>query len=313
MILPKPFSDESLASLLARLCRLNGISDYGDVVTLLFGHGLHTTFINAPVDVVEFCVRTKGAYGEPVEVLENLTWMGAAGRLEVASPSRGTYVAAGLVKPTLAEMTFPESVSLRYCPACRKRDLLGYGMSYWRRQHQIPIVWYCADHGESLVKVPMKRADLHTTCALPGDFKRLDSACVARRHAPGDFMQAVAHLVRDFFACPAPPSPALIHASIVSELRARRLLSDRGRLHLSEFSAQLPSPACTTQLAPSASKPGCAPLRGWIGPGCRCLPSLSCVWCRIPPRQSPRILMLQHKPLKQPPLPKATPASTTSR
>ena len=150
MILPKPFSDESLASLLARLCRLNGISDYGDVVTLLFGHGLHTTFINAPVDVVEFCVRTKGAYGEPVEVLENLTWMGAAGCLEVASPSRGTYVAAGLVKPTLAEMTFPESVSLRYCPACRKRDLLGYGMSYWRRQHQIPIVWYCADHGESL-------------------------------------------------------------------------------------------------------------------------------------------------------------------
>ena len=85
----------------------------------------------------------------------------------------------------------------------------------------------------------MKRADLHTTFPLPGDFKRLDSACVARRHAPGDFMQAVAHLVRDFFACPAPPSPALIHASIVSELRARRLLSDRGRLHLSEFSAQL--------------------------------------------------------------------------
>ena len=191
------------------------------------------------MDIVEFCSQTGGAYGDPSDVLETLTWIGPAGCLEVNSPTRAASMAVGLITPTLAEMTFPESVSLRYCPACRESDLKQYGMSYWRRQHQIPIVWFCADHDVPLLTAPIKRTGLHATFPLPGDFDFPVPTNEDRFKLPGVFMQSVANLVRDYFACSAIPPAGMIHASIISELRARKLLSDHGRVHQSEFAAQL--------------------------------------------------------------------------
>ena len=40
---------------------------------------------------------------------------------------------------------------LRYCKACRERDLLRHGETYWRRSHQLAGVLMCPEHGEQLV------------------------------------------------------------------------------------------------------------------------------------------------------------------
>lgn len=36
---------------------------------------------------------------------------------------------------------------LKYCPICRKEELERYGEGYWHREHQLPLVTVCPEHG----------------------------------------------------------------------------------------------------------------------------------------------------------------------
>ncbi|MHB8386204.1 TniQ family protein [Metallibacterium sp.] len=47
---------------------------------------------------------------------------------------------------------------LYLCPECVAADSAGHGMSYWRRTHQLPGVFWCAQHGCALHFVDMTRA-----------------------------------------------------------------------------------------------------------------------------------------------------------
>lgn len=39
-----------------------------------------------------------------------------------------------------------EELSIKYCPACAKSDVLKYGLSYWHISHQVPGVESCSEH-----------------------------------------------------------------------------------------------------------------------------------------------------------------------
>jgi len=54
------------------------------------------------------------------------------------------------VRLGLAASQIQAAVALRYCPACRQEMLARYGELYWRRDHQLPGVAVCPDHGVPL-------------------------------------------------------------------------------------------------------------------------------------------------------------------
>ncbi|MCR6628892.1 MAG: TnsD family transposase [Magnetospirillum sp.] len=54
------------------------------------------------------------------------------------------------VRLGLAASRVQRATALRYCPACRSEMLVRYGELYWRRDHQLPGVTVCPEHGVRL-------------------------------------------------------------------------------------------------------------------------------------------------------------------
>lgn len=63
----------------------------------------------------------------------------------ISGPSDWVTVRLGLAASRIQGAT-----ALRYCPACRSEMLAGHGELYWRRDHQMPGVTVCPEHGASL-------------------------------------------------------------------------------------------------------------------------------------------------------------------
>lgn len=63
----------------------------------------------------------------------------------ISGPSDWVTVRLGLAASRIQGAT-----ALRYCPACRSEMLARHGELYWRRDHQLPGVLACPEHGVSL-------------------------------------------------------------------------------------------------------------------------------------------------------------------
>jgi len=234
MIFPVPLPDETLCSLLARVCRWNGIADFRDITTLYFGNPLYASFIDAHINLPEFCKRTDYAYGDSRAVLEQLTWLGAQVRLGEANASILVGMADGTLMPSLSKLTFHDAAALSYCPTCRLQDISEFGSAYWHRIHQLPVIRFCPQHGDRIVTVSVKRAGLHQAFPLPGDFE-LHRCPIAQRgvEVPAQW-EGGASMVREVFASSAFFDAEIIDAAIWDELRVRRLVTPGGLLRKAE-------------------------------------------------------------------------------
>ena len=54
--------------------------------------------------------------------------------------------------------------TLRFCPVCVKLMRSSYGELYWRRDHQIPTVLLCPDHGAVLLRADTSKVDTQEWC-----------------------------------------------------------------------------------------------------------------------------------------------------
>jgi hypothetical protein len=171
MILPPHLPDETFASLLSRIGRLNGYSDLRDLAETFCGDGPISSFIDAEIDLLRFCRQTDFVYPSSAELLKHLTWNTAQVKLgEIAGP-RIDGLANEDNRITVGSTMFPNSAELGYCPSCRENDLRHYGMTYWHRLHQLPIIYFCPMHGDRIVRLRIKRFTLHKQLPVPGDFE----------------------------------------------------------------------------------------------------------------------------------------------
>lgn len=235
MITPIPLPDETLASLLARLCRLNGIIDFRDVAALYFGEPTYASFIDAPIDLPEFCRRTGHAYGDPEEVLEHLTWFGAQVRLGELDASKLMEMECGARKPLLGELTFSGFAALGYCTTCRLQDTNRYGVSYWHRIHQVPVVRVCPQHGDLIVRVGIKRARLHQTFPLPGDFEPGGREVFPESAGRVWNWRNIAGVVCDVLAARTRFDREIINEALWDGVRAKEMVTPNGVLRKSEI------------------------------------------------------------------------------
>lgn len=232
MILPALLPDETLCSILARLSRLNGVTDFRDIAAIYLANPVCPSFIDAPIDLPEFCRRTRYVYGDPNAVLSKLTWYVAQARLGERDVEALSAIECGDVRPTLSQLTFDDSAVLCYCLACIEEDIGRFGVSYWHRIHQLPMVRCCPQHGRPVVKVKIKRASLHHAFPLPGDFVSQDELITStERDSATQTEKEVTAIANEILSDTNVPQDAgCVSSTFIDELRRRRMLTPGGAL-----------------------------------------------------------------------------------
>lgn len=236
MILPKHLPDETLCSLLARLGRLNGVTDFRDIAAIYCVQPICPSFIDAPIDLPGFCRRTRYVYGDPKAVLDKLTWYVAQARLGEREIGALRAIEQGGVRPTLSALSFDDSALLCFCLNCVEEDIGRFGVAYWHRIHQSPIVRCCPHHGGPVVKVKIKRASLHHSFPLPGDFVSQEELMT---FSEGDLVTPIekelAATAYEILRDPnAPQDAGCVSSTFIDELRRRKVLTAGGALRAAE-------------------------------------------------------------------------------
>ncbi len=226
MLLPIPLPDELFASMLARLGRLNGMGDLREVAERCFGLEACPSFIDARLELPEFCARFCNAYGEPEKLLEQLTTLGAMRCLGEIDETAWSALVLGEASISVGELTFHGGVELRFCPSCREADIEREGVAYWHRAHQLPILNRCVTHGDRLKKVVIKRVALHQSFPLPGDFsdEREADLTLAWNNC---FETELAAFSKALLTQPR-PRQGLVGLALQERLWERRLLNSKG-------------------------------------------------------------------------------------
>ena len=235
---PVALPDETVASLFVRACRISGVSDYADFASQFFCQTC-PSFIGAKLDVPAICTKLHYHYGGPVAFLENLTFLGAQSRLGEIDDVTLTAMVQGCYRPSLSELVFSGPTELRYCWDCLQADLRKYGMTYWHRIHQIPVLPICPEHRKALIVCKVKKTRLQMDFPLPGDFQS-DSP---RHHDAGGSMEGflweLAEVVRSSFRHEPSMGVSVVKATILDGLRSRRLVNNYGNIRKKDLVEQI--------------------------------------------------------------------------
>lgn len=156
--LPYPYPDELLYSVIARYVARTGTVNVSNVTNSLFGRRM-----KACVDLPS----SLDAVSDRTWLIWSMTGEEIANRLTLF-PYHARYTHHKLAAQCLDALRSDNGVGvhprfgltasrvrpprfLRYCKACRERDLLRHSETYWRRSHQLAGVLVCPEHGEQLV------------------------------------------------------------------------------------------------------------------------------------------------------------------
>jgi len=105
----------------------------------------------------------------------------------------------------------------RYCSSCERLDIERYGVALWHREHSIPGVSICPDHGEPLIEIASQGAFGERQLGLPG-FSVLE-----RSHEDFEIKEKLYYLARQIKVLMERRKPVLISTDVY-----RRLLKEAG-------------------------------------------------------------------------------------
>lgn len=227
---------------------MNGFADFRDMASWHFGDGAISSFIDAEIDLSMLANQYRFAACDAEELLEDLTWCGVQVRLGELDRQRFEAMASGDVRPTLGSLTFSDSAVLGFCPSCREHDLRQYGMSYWHRLHQLPIVFLCPHHGDRVARMRIKRCILHKSFPLPSDFE-LDSKSFEPIFCLNEFFwRGVALMTAEAFQDEGLPDTNTMLSVMSDELRRRKFVPPLSGVRLTALIEQLAEQALENPL-----------------------------------------------------------------
>lgn len=239
MILPAPFPDEMLCSLLARMGRVNGVRDYRELAEAFFGVPICSSFIGANIHLPTFCVESRQAYGAPLDVLDRFTWLVAQARLgEVDIPDIHA-IASGEARFALGNVTFQRETVVTYCTACIRSDIDRYGVAYWHRVHQLLFVRCCPDHGSVLKRIKLKRDSLHFSFPLPGDVIDAESLFDEEVSDAHQACRGLSRLAYQALTSELPHDISTASSVLQRELREWGAMDSKGRLRQKQLASRL--------------------------------------------------------------------------
>lgn len=188
-VLPKPYPDEVIGSVIARACQHTGLSmkrllqsifkSQRSTASFLLGENLGPLAYRAGLEPRELLLQhTMFPYA--VAFMASTVQFQLEAKALAARSSEGSL--ASLTKNISHGVSFR-----RVCKQCIQADLAKYGESYWHRQHLLPGVVVCAQHGHPLYEtcVALRRSSQSAVMLLPHEIvelrasKRLPSGLAA--------------------------------------------------------------------------------------------------------------------------------------
>lgn len=151
-ILPKPYPDETVGSVMARACVHTGLP-MRRLLQSIFEKNRSTFSFLLGTEICQLALR---AGVEPRRFLFEHTVFPYS--VAFMAPKIQEHLVAKALAPRAGEDclgSLTKNVShgvthLRVCRACIAEDVQQYGESYWHRQHLLPGVLVCLRHGEPL-------------------------------------------------------------------------------------------------------------------------------------------------------------------
>jgi len=156
--IPKPYPDELLYSVVARLgvhLRLNG----NNLIGILFGPS-RKAIVDLPMSIDNFAKTTSPLWKlSSDQIIDRYTLLPIYSYFISENRSmfvRETMKSNNKTYSGFANLTYSSGLNrpkfLRFCPQCLASDMETYGESYWRRAHQIPGILLCSRHSSPLIE-----------------------------------------------------------------------------------------------------------------------------------------------------------------
>lgn len=152
---PQIYPGELLYSVLARYHRHMGARSPIQSMEALFGRRLVVASIDLPGHLQALADRLSPGFGWTADrMIDELTLLpyyiafqpGRVAR-RARSAMKGGQMSGLLVRLGMAAFRAGRVTRLRFCSECLRETQSRYGETYWRRDHQLPGVLVCPDHG----------------------------------------------------------------------------------------------------------------------------------------------------------------------
>ncbi len=172
ILLPRPYPDEVIGSVLARGARWLGLS-WGRLLYLATGRSGSSVPFLMPFALDRLAEATGT---DPEYLLERHTlfpyavaFMPLARRAELKTRALSEGNQCGL--DTLGHVVHARTPYRRVCPLCIADDLQAHGETYWRRSHLLPGVNVCLIHGTRLWRgtLPLQHGRKTGDALLPAE------------------------------------------------------------------------------------------------------------------------------------------------
>lgn len=131
---------------------------------LLFGREHAARLVDIPAGMGRFAHATGGLLGSTEQILKSRTVASAYWPFASEATRQQLLDAANDLIGTPIPMVLGLTASrlgafhpLRYCAKCRRRSLIDKGYATWNIAQQLPGVWWCPTHGQTLEQVTTTR------------------------------------------------------------------------------------------------------------------------------------------------------------
>lgn len=168
MLRPQLLPDELAGSYLGALARLNVVNSSVPATRISVTHGLIAGWLRQ---------QGRAAAGTPFERLAAAAGVSASQLLQ--HHTLRNLVTGSLSPDSPRFGTDSLRAELKLCSDCAAYDLDTYGRSYWRREHQLPGIFWCPKHKRGLNAVRNKDGFLAAPSSLVADSKEYDYDWVA--------------------------------------------------------------------------------------------------------------------------------------
>lgn len=155
--------DETLFSLCSRYHKASGNRLASTTCKALFGHPQQGSAHDFPARLDHFSRMAGGLLGTPESIIEKHTILPLYLRFATADLVRRAILAScegsvGSLKFQLGLLTsaFRANHPLKACPICMREDAEHFATAYWHREHQLPGLWVCRQHGCRLLSSDLK-------------------------------------------------------------------------------------------------------------------------------------------------------------
>lgn len=214
---PEIYPRELLYSVVARYHRHTGTPSSSHTLEALFGRRLIVASLDLPGHIQALADRLPATVGWTADrIVDELTLLpyytayqtAAVRRLARCSMIRGA--SSGLItRLGMAAFGLQHITTLRFCRLCRQDMQSSHGECYWRRDHQLPGVLVCPDHGcslqvstVSLVEIGRHEFVASDQRVCPSDAPML--VCNLNQKVMAD-LKRLAQISRDVLEHPGPP------------------------------------------------------------------------------------------------------------